>query len=98
MITRVTIVAKNNEPMSVLGDNPNEKVKAAWEIALNFIALRNGETVNVESAEVWDNEPQTERDKTTDDYEARALEMALNDCKAKHNGCNNCTRKCMWRD
>ena len=62
MITRVTIVAKNNEPMSVLGDNPNEKVKAAWEIALNFIALRNGETVNVESAEVWDNEPQTERE------------------------------------
>lgn len=62
MVTRVTIVAKNDAPMSVLGDNPNEKVKAAWEIALNFIALGNGETVNVESAEVWDNEPQIERE------------------------------------
>lgn len=35
-----------------------------------------------------------------DDYEihARALEMALNDCKTKHNGCDNCTRKCAWRE
>lgn len=27
-----------------------------------------------------------------------AIEMALNDCKAKHNGCKNCTVKCMWRE
>ena len=27
-----------------------------------------------------------------------AVEMALNDCKAKHNGCENCTVKCMWRE
>lgn len=35
-----------------------------------------------------------------DDYEIheRALEMALNDCKTKHNGCDNCTRKCAWRE
>lgn len=56
MITRVTIVAKNDTPMSVLGDNPNEKVKAAWEVMLNLIALQGGETVSVEKAEVWDNE------------------------------------------
>lgn len=36
--------------------------------------------------------------KTIDDYEERALEMALNDCKTKHNGCDNCTRKCAWRE
>ena len=60
MITRVTIVAKNDTPVSVLGDNPNEKVKAAWEIMLNLVALQSGETVSVEKAEVWDNEPQTE--------------------------------------
>lgn len=35
---------------------------------------------------------------TIDDYEERALEMALNDCKTKHNGCDNCTRKCAWRE
>ena len=36
--------------------------------------------------------------KPTDDYEEKALEMALNDCKFKHNGCDNCTRECMWRE
>lgn len=56
MITRVTIIAKNDTPMSVLGDNPNEKVKAAWEVMLNLIALQGGEIVSVEKAEVWDNE------------------------------------------
>ena len=61
MITRVTIVTKNDTPVSVLGDNPNEKVKAAWEIMLNLVALQSGETVSVEKAEVWDNELQTER-------------------------------------
>lgn len=60
MITRVTIVAKNDAPISVLGDNPNEKVKAAWEVMLNLIALQSGENASVEKAEVWDNEPQTE--------------------------------------
>ena len=60
MKTRITIVAENDTPMSVLGDNPNEKVKAVWEVILNLIALQSGETVKVEKAEVWD-EPQTER-------------------------------------
>jgi hypothetical protein len=60
MKTRITIVAENDTPMSVLGDNPNEKVRAVWEIILNLIALQSGETVNVEKVEVWD-EPQTER-------------------------------------
>ena len=36
--------------------------------------------------------------KTIDDYEVQALEMALNDCKTKHDGCDNCTRKCAWRE
>ena len=38
--------------------------------------------------------------KTIDDYDVqeRALEMALNDCKTKHDGCDNCTRKCAWRE
>lgn len=36
--------------------------------------------------------------KSIDDYTEKALEMALNDCKTKHNGCDNCTRKCAWRE
>ena len=46
----------------MLGDNPNEKVKAVWEVILNLIALQNGETVSVENVEVWDNELQMERE------------------------------------
>lgn len=56
MVTRVIVVAENDAPMSVLGDNPNEKVKAAWEIMLNLVALQSGETVRIEKAEVWDKE------------------------------------------
>ena len=56
MVTRVTIIAENDAPMSKLGDNPNEKVKAAWEIMLNLVALQSGESVRVEKAEVWDKE------------------------------------------
>ena len=36
--------------------------------------------------------------KPHDECEVQALEMALNDCKFKHNGCDNCTRDCAWRD
>lgn len=62
MITKVTIVAQNDAPMSVLGDNLNEKVRMAWELILNLIALQSGDTVNVENVEVWDNELQTEKE------------------------------------
>lgn len=60
MKTRITIVAENDTPMSVLGDNPNEKVRAVWEVILNLMAFQSGETVNVEKVEVWDG-PQMER-------------------------------------
>lgn len=41
------------------------------------------------------NEPQTDEFQTSNE---QVLEMALNNCKFKHNGCNNCTRDCMWRE
>lgn len=66
MTTKITIVAKNDTPMSVLGDNPNKKVKAVWEVMLNLIALQSGDTVNVENVEVWDNELQTDIHDFTD--------------------------------
>ena len=27
-----------------------------------------------------------------------ALEVALSECKARHNGCENCTTECAWRE
>jgi len=61
VITRVIIVAENDKPMALLGENANEKVKTAWDLMLKLIAVQGNDKVYVESAEVWDNEPQTER-------------------------------------
>lgn len=36
MKTRITILAENDDPMSALGDNPEELVKEAWELFLNL--------------------------------------------------------------
>ena len=56
MVTRVTIVAENDKPMALLGENANEKVKTIWESILKLIAVQGNDKVYVESAEVWDNE------------------------------------------
>lgn len=63
MITRVTIVAENDRPMALLGEDANEKVKTAWDSILKLIAIQGNDKVYVESAEVWDNE-QTDCPKT----------------------------------
>ena len=57
MVTRVTIVAENDKPMALLGEDVNEKVRTAWDLMLKLIAVQgNNDKVYVESAEVWDNE------------------------------------------
>ena len=56
MVTRVTIVAKNDKPMALLGENANEKVKTICESILKLIAVQGNDKVYIESAEVWDNE------------------------------------------
>lgn len=56
MVTRVTIVAKNDKPMALLGEDANEKVKIAWDSILKLITVQGNDKVYVESAEVWDNE------------------------------------------
>ena len=54
MKTRITIYAANDEPLEKLGDHPEEKVRAAWELMLDILALQSGETLRVEKAEVWE--------------------------------------------
>ena len=56
MITRVTIVAENDKPMTLIGEDANEKVKTVWDSILKLIAVQGNDKVYVESAEVWDNE------------------------------------------
>ena len=56
MVTKVTIVAENDKPMALLGENANEKVKTAWESIMKLIAIQGNVKVYVESAEVWDDD------------------------------------------
>lgn len=53
MKIRVTLLTENNKPVSVLGENPEEKIKRAWELALTLImTLNNGDKALVEKVEV----------------------------------------------
>ena len=56
MKTRITIYAENDKPMELLGNNAEEKVRAAWEVLLNFAVLSSEEEgkYRVENVEVWD--------------------------------------------
>lgn len=29
---------------------------------------------------------------------AKAIEMTLDNCRSRNNGCKNCTIECMWRE
>lgn len=39
MKIRVTLLTENNKPLSVLGENPEEKIKKAWECTLLLLSL-----------------------------------------------------------
>lgn len=49
MKTRITILAENGRPLSVLGDNPEIKVKMAWEIVLNSMKQLSEKSGNDDS-------------------------------------------------
>lgn len=55
MKTRITILAENDEPMSALGDNPDELTKKAWEAILHWLMKGNGrDKAIVEKVEVFE--------------------------------------------
>jgi hypothetical protein len=55
MKTRITILAENDEPMSALGDNPEELAKEAWEAILHWLMRDNGrDKAIVEKVEVFE--------------------------------------------
>lgn len=64
MKTRIVLYGENNAPLSVLGDNPQEKAKKAWDAVIALLATTTDDILRVESVEVWDSNadtPQTER-------------------------------------
>lgn len=45
MKVRVTLMTSNNVPVSALGDDPEEKAKQVWEIAVAFLSAQGYEGV-----------------------------------------------------
>ena len=41
MKIRLTVITENDKPVSVLGENPEEKIKEAWNLVLTLIATLN---------------------------------------------------------
>lgn len=56
MKTRIVLYGENNKPLSVLGDNPQTKVKKAWDLVVGFLDANTSDTLRVESVDVWDDE------------------------------------------
>ena len=54
MKIRLTIMTENDKPVENLGDNPEEKIKKAWDVLLSMMALmsENNENAYVERVEV----------------------------------------------
>ncbi|MBR2555072.1 MAG: hypothetical protein IKE94_09455 [Aeriscardovia sp.] len=54
MKIRLTIMTENDKPVENLGDNPEEKIKKAWDILLSMITMmsENNENAYVERVEV----------------------------------------------
>ena len=54
MKIRLTIMTENDKPVENLGENPEEKIKKAWEILFTMMSLlsENNDTAYVERVEV----------------------------------------------
>lgn len=53
MKIRVTLSTENNVPVSSLGDNPEEKVRAAWELICNMMNdLSDRDTMSLDKIEI----------------------------------------------
>ena len=61
MKTRIVLYGENDVPLSTLGENPQEKVKKAWDAMITMLSLYTTDIMKVESVEAWDDTSQVER-------------------------------------
>lgn len=54
MKVRVTIRTENDKPLSVLGDNPEEKAKRAWEFMIALLNSQMNDKATLENIEVME--------------------------------------------
>lgn len=52
MKVRVTIMTENDKPISVLGENPEEKAKRGWELVLALLNTQSEDKATLESVEI----------------------------------------------
>ena len=52
MKVRVTLMTSNDVPVSVLGDDPEEKAKQVWDIATAFLSAQGDDDIYVEKVEI----------------------------------------------
>lgn len=76
MKTRIVLYGENDKPASILGDNPQEKVKKAWDTVIALLATTTDDILRVESVEVWDDKADTPQ---TDETEAERLDRIDNE-------------------
>lgn len=57
MKVRVTLMTENDVPVSELGENPEQKVKAIWDILMSLIVMQSGDDKGyVEKIEILEEE------------------------------------------
>lgn len=54
MKVRVTLIVENNSPVSALGNNPEDKIRNAYDLLLSMVTLtsENGDCGKVEKVEI----------------------------------------------
>ena len=52
MKVRVTVMTENNVPVSELGENPERKIRKAWDAIIAFINLMSEDRIYVENTEL----------------------------------------------
>lgn len=52
MRVRVTLMTENDVPVSVLGENPEQKIRDAWDVTIAALDLMIEDSIYVESTEI----------------------------------------------
>lgn len=52
MKVRVTLMTENDNPLSDLGENPEEKIKRAWEFAVASMNMLSEDSATLENIEI----------------------------------------------
>lgn len=52
MKIKVTLLTENEKPVSVLGENPEEKARKAWELVCAMLNMQGEDKIQLENVEI----------------------------------------------